>query len=100
MKNNKHTPGPWLIEEGDDDECYHIYSPDDGIGTMYIAKDIDQGKDHGLADAKLIAAAPDLLEACKALIDADHYEHFAVRLNDQEMEGLNKIKAAIKKATK
>lgn len=50
------------------------------------------------ADAALIAAAPDLLAACKSLIDAPHERHFAVRMNDQEMVGIDAIKAAIAKA--
>jgi hypothetical protein len=50
------------------------------------------------ANASVIAAAPDLLEACKALIDAPHQEHFAVRLNDEEMAAVHAIRAAIAKA--
>ncbi len=40
----------------------------------------------------------ELLLACKALIDAPHYEHFAVRLNDEEIVALRRIKAAVAKA--
>lgn len=50
-------------------------------------------------DARLIAAAPDLLAACQALIDAPHQEHFATRLNDEEMAGIEMIRAAIARAT-
>mgnify|MGYP006337670877 CR=1 FL=1 len=42
----------------------------------------------------------DLLKACQQLINAPHYEHFAARLNDEEMKGIEMIKAAIDKAIK
>jgi len=44
------------------------------------------------------AAAPELLAACKALFDAPHQEHFAVRLNDEEMAALNAIRRAVANA--
>ncbi len=36
-----------------------------------------------------------LLAACSELINCDHYEHFAVRLNDQENAALDKIKEIV-----
>lgn len=51
-----------------------------------------------IAGARLIPAAPDLLAACKALLDAPHHEHLSVRLNDEEMAALDSIKNAIAKA--
>lgn len=69
----QHTPGPWqaqawschaatTIVSGDTDAC--------GDQFMVIAECAGQGRpsDHCLADARLIAAAPDLLAACQALI--------------------------------
>jgi hypothetical protein len=50
------------------------------------------------ANARLIAAAPELLTACKTLDDASHQEHFACRLNDEEMTALKAIRAAVAKA--
>lgn len=47
---------------------------------------------------KVELAAFDLLRACQQLIDAPHQEHFAARLNDEEMKGIDAIKAAIDKA--
>lgn len=37
-----------------------------------------------------------LINACEELIDAPHYEHFASRLNNAEMKGIEEIKKAIK----
>lgn len=44
------------------------------------------------------AAFRELLESCRALLNAPHQEHFAVRLNDEEMAGLNRIKQAVANA--
>lgn len=61
---NKHTPGPWLIREPDNG----IYDTDDDIanvvargpyGLITIAEEVD------VADARLIAAAPELLEVLR-----------------------------------
>jgi hypothetical protein len=57
MKMN-HTPGPWNIAP-----CNMIESK----GGDYICKiDASEGDDHH-ANARLIAAAPDLLEVCQKL---------------------------------
>ncbi len=36
-----------------------------------------------------------LLAACRKLIDAPHYDHFAARMSDGEMEGIDAIKACL-----
>ena len=85
---NKHTPGPWIHTEDDDNYhavtagCgYHVNSDDDGFE---IAGCISK------ANAMLIAAAPDLLEALEELkcelilsdVDMDYIEsHFRKALN-------------------
>ncbi|HEY8343349.1 MAG TPA: hypothetical protein VIK75_10225 [Calditerricola sp.] len=65
MTQTPHTPGPWLIRAPDNG----IYDTDDDIanvvargpyGLITIAEEVD------VADARLIAAAPDLLDALKA----------------------------------
>ena len=64
---NKHTPGPWIHTEDDDNYhavtagCgYHVNSDDDGFE---IAGCISK------ANAMLIAAAPDLLDALSEIIN-------------------------------
>ena len=63
MQEIKHTPGPWHI---DFDDC----EADIHSGFGMVAKTMGHGKeqdDEGRANARLIAAAPELLEALGAL---------------------------------
>jgi hypothetical protein len=101
----KHTPGPLIVcinsidgrisIQQDREHCE--YEP---TVTVDCVDDMGEGLDRetGLANAYLYAAAPDLLAACKALIDAPHYEHLAARLHSEEMKAVEAIKAAIAKA--
>lgn len=89
-----HIKGPWR------------YVDFGSAGTVVTSGPVDicllhryREKDEQISNAKLIAAAPDLLEACRQLIECAHQEHFAVRLNHAEMLGIYMIKEAIKKAT-
>ena len=54
----KHTPGPWAIRNG-----VQIRSERDQIAKVWMMR---QGE--GKANARLIAAAPELLEALKTLV--------------------------------
>lgn len=79
----KHTPAPW------------DYVTDKIVGTVIISEGLIiakmrtlEGVDHE-ANAKIIAAAPELLEA---LIEV-------VRISDRKHDAWDKAKAAIKKAT-
>ena len=74
-KNEEHTPGPWFIERRTNDvgTTHHSITASDGHGWagdryMSVSGCIDSN------DAHLIAAAPELLDACKAaLSDDQHY---------------------------
>ena len=65
MKNNaKHTPGPWVIHGN----FTEIHPHDDPDGDRVIADiDPDCEMDSREANAYLIAAAPELLEALQGL---------------------------------
>ena len=72
-ENQTHTPGPWLMRrksyegpEGGEIYC-HIYEilADDEGRRIIIAEVTGGDLTPAPADAKLIAAAPDLLEASK-----------------------------------
>lgn len=81
MKTSQHTPGPWFLIEPDYDEVREMY--DDGEGCpesckayisaagwgqfAHIAVTLNGDADaEGLANARLIAAAPALLAVAKA----------------------------------
>lgn len=67
-----HTPGPWVfkqnVEPGDVSHIATVaWREDYCIGRDFSVPDMASYDDHGTAeaDARLIAAAPDLLEALK-----------------------------------
>lgn len=66
--NTKHTPGPWLVQEMPRQS--DRITPDDGEGTTicefpYGAWDTPEVE----ANARLIASAPDLLEALYKILN-------------------------------
>lgn len=77
---NTHTPGPWSIGEINDywTDSISIVEPDGaaiacttrGGGFAYEAPDALAGeRAPALPNARLIAAAPELLDACKAALN-------------------------------
>ncbi len=109
---SKHTPGPWKV-------IYHfnvVSSKNRGVATTggYANNIEDSNALHAesVANAKLIAAAPDLLEALELALDALAFHEgslldFDIQIgNDAPLEeyerarGIHqKARAAIKKAT-
>lgn len=64
MSEAKHTPGPWQWTQHFD-PTISIYK--DGFGQ--IARLYDSSAGTGKANARLIAAAPDLLDALKTIVE-------------------------------
>lgn len=75
-----HTPGPWLSEKGDRKQERNISAPNGdprlrysswrGLAVVFGSdEDRDVGKLVMKANARLIAAAPDLLEALEAALE-------------------------------
>ena len=66
-----HTPGPWTIEEyGDDDSPALVIHKDSESRVCFMATPGSHGDPSAIeADARLIAAAPDLLAALRAMTD-------------------------------
>lgn len=63
----KHTPGPWRYEEHYDG--YEILSSSKEMSATVATLGM-RLSETGRADARLIAAAPELLAACKDALDA------------------------------
>lgn len=70
----KHTPGPWYVGSGtyEGRNIYSVASVTDDEGFTYqpiVASAEDDGIKCWDANARLIAAAPDLLEALQRIAD-------------------------------
>lgn len=78
----KWTPGPWTVQEYGDDECptLVLHRGETENRICFMATPGSHGDPAKIeADAYLIAAAPDLAEACEALL-ADCIEY--ARINN------------------
>ena len=91
-----HTPGPWYANQ----DCIEIYGPE---GPRDVTLAVVLQADNAAADARLIAAAPELLAVCQAmagdlqaLLDGDDFSG----MSDAEMLGvmLRSLNEAIAKA--
>jgi hypothetical protein len=87
-----HTPGPWEWSE-DARELPEIFAPSgDALAEVYKAP----GSDGARANARLIAAAPDLLEACEGMLAI--LEGSSKRSGGWEGAFADSVRAAIAKA--
>lgn len=68
MSNTKHTPGPWVDRKPDSVGGSRIYADCKG-GVLIATLGYMRDKNESEANARLIAAAPDLLSALKLLLD-------------------------------
>lgn len=116
--SGKHTPGPWVVRTAGHgaaggvvvDELWVGKPAGDTADDIAIASDIrnpyaDQLDHVAEANAALIAAAPDLLEACKRLEMACmrlgiHFSRgtHEGKHTDEALEAINQARAAIAKA--
>lgn len=92
----QHTPGPWLIEA---ETCHTgdiatVHNTAEKWVTIYAPHwmETGMGEQEQSANARLIAAAPDLMEALKNLLEA-HYNGNVIRSDCLDAE------AAIAKAS-
>lgn len=97
-----HTPGPWNVTPNPmrDDGFFITHGPSDRDYKGQIPAAIVPTQLTNLADALLIAAAPDLLEAAK--LTALHFKRSLASGNfqgDDEHEAWTALQKAIDKAT-
>ncbi len=64
----KHTPGPWKVFKPRGKSSRGIGPSEDAIVARALPC-FYEGVHHAIANADLIAAAPELLEACQSFID-------------------------------
>lgn len=103
----KHTQGTWIVQNDGNDNAEYIYCEET---TQWICQmnrlvikvpKLEQERRN--ANAKLIAAAPDLLAACEAaktaIYDATHAMHAGHLSREYHDAVIETIEAAIAKAT-
>lgn len=89
-----HTPGPWKIDSTVGGSLGDKVTASDGLTVCRTS--LERSPEHREANARLIAAAPDFLEAAKSVVLA--WENDEIGQLD-EME-IDKLRAAIELATK
>lgn len=66
----KHTPGPWTVSDNlNNDMSRPVVSEEDRIAFVHLPQAMSDGRFERDANARLIAAAPVLLEALKAMLE-------------------------------
>lgn len=104
----KHTPAPWIIQNEDSAETvFYIQCKSGNLGSAY-----NKAGGEGLANARLIAGAPELLEALQNFVesidlivegqkigDIPDTEKYSAYSRIQKSMTYIKAKEAIKKAT-
>lgn len=101
----KHTPGPWaVIDAGPTNDHKDSRICDDSGDILAVVRGRDVPDSIHIANASLIAAAPDLLAACKAYLDDlgsaewGHTDHAADLLNKIILKHHPGLKKAIARA--
>lgn len=100
MSNAQHTPGPWKINKTGSENFIGISA--DGHYSLADVWMIDDGvtREQMEANARLIAASPELLEALKTMVDAIRKYGCGFESGSGEFWlGEEKARAAIAKAT-
>ena len=97
----KHTPGQWYSQENGRDT--YIYREGEGKHTQCMVGKVSKSQNEYEANAKLIAAAPDMLEALNFMVGFRNIlEPFLNSNRSEQADGdspFNVIENAIKKAT-
>jgi hypothetical protein len=78
---NKHTPAPWKSQG------VHVWAEIDALNTWSIVDraGAPNGRAEAEANARLIAAAPDLLAACRA---ADELIAHVLHISDSQLDAM------------
>lgn len=98
MKDTKHTPGPWRV--------IHTIKPEDilvidseGCSVADCFNHNANNIDEALANSRLIAAAPELLEASGELLDAMNQYSFFLEGYGNGSASISEVREASSKMT-
>lgn len=95
MANTKHTPGPWKVSLGITEyETICTLCPTPSWKPMRIDGPRPILSDETEHNARMIAAAPELLELCERMIEVIEYNDHKLNVSDLKAD----ILAAIAKA--
>lgn len=107
MSNAKHTPGPWAFSRSDDfgDARFYVAQQDGApytsnysdVATLIAETVSGERVSIQEANARLIAAAPELLEALQEMVE--FFQPNAWGSSTNRSDALAKASAAIAKAT-
>jgi 4-aminobutyrate aminotransferase-like enzyme len=93
MENTKHTPGPWM------ESSFEVWSPLNGKRFGKVVANLRRAEapdDEARANARLIAAAPDLLEVAAMVLETIDGGGPVVTFQEAHIA---QLRAAIAKAT-
>ena len=94
MSKSKHTPGPWMLERVNTNELWIVNKQNKIASIIYpLSEKVEQE-----TNARLIAAAPDLLRCLKYCIGFISGKHSTTEQDKDEVLELSQ--AAITKAEK
>ncbi len=102
MSKHKHTPGPWEIERYSDGLIQIVGDvrivSDDEENVTTVVEAVARGDE---ANARLIVAAPDLLEALQGMLEVygGQYSDDCLPKSSSELDLIQQARAAIAKAT-
>jgi hypothetical protein len=72
--NTKHTPGPWTVTANTTGPGHHVSAFESRWAQMVTVHASPSRTIEAEANARLIAAAPELLEALLAMVESYEYE--------------------------
>ena len=93
--NTKATPGPWGIKTTESG-TKAIFSGSTGAWVAHTVRSLSSTQD---ANARLIAAAPELLESIQLLLDVERGGDSGGSFRERLYAGLRKCEKAVAKAT-
>jgi hypothetical protein len=92
----KFTPGPWMFAEGN----HRVFTPDGSDDVAFATASFERGRTYGemVANARLIAAAPDLLAAGSEIIRLHDTYTGEARDDDAISLAMDDLRAALRRA--